>query len=159
MTVNHLFLVFLFIVNITHHAAVRVGGNKINNLTYAESTVFIADSVEKLQNVLTTVTIESKNKELQLNAKKTERMIISKQSRHSLQRGKNKTSTEVDNFKYTGFTITPDARWDKEIKKRTALSKDSLIMMKSISTNRNIRIHTKINTDESLQMVHLSAWM
>ena len=72
-----------------------VGGNKINNLTHAENTVFIADSVEKLKNVLTTVTIESKNKELQLNAKKTVCMIISKQSRHSLQRGKNKTSRQL----------------------------------------------------------------
>ena len=43
-------------------------------------TALIADSEEKLQNILTTITIESENKGLQLNAKKTECMIVSKQS-------------------------------------------------------------------------------
>ena len=53
---------------------------------------------------------------------------------------------QVGNFKCLGFTITPDARCDTEIKKRIALSKNTLIKMKSIFTNRNIRIYTKINT-------------
>ena len=66
--------------NIKHHAGVRVGGNNINNLRYADDTVLIADSEENLQNILTTVTVESENKGLQLNAKKTECMVISKQS-------------------------------------------------------------------------------
>ena len=45
-----------------------------------------------------------------------------------------------------GFTITPDARCDIEIKKRKALSKDTFTKMKSVLTNRNVRIYTKINT-------------
>ena len=54
----------------------------INNqrLKYADETVLIAKSEEKLQNILTTVTAESENKGLQVNAKKTECMVISKQS-------------------------------------------------------------------------------
>ena len=39
-----------------------------------------------------------------------------------------------------------DARCDTEIKNRIALSKDSFTKSKSIFTNRNIRIYTKINT-------------
>ena len=66
--------------NVKHHEEVRVGGKKINNLRYADGTVLIADSEEKLQNILTTVTVESENKGLQLNAKKTKCMVISKQS-------------------------------------------------------------------------------
>ena len=53
---------------------------------------------------------------------------------------------QVDTFKYFGFTITPDARCDTEIKKRIALSKDTFTKMKSIFTNRNIKVYTKINT-------------
>ncbi|GFO07284.1 catenin (cadherin-associated protein), alpha 3 [Plakobranchus ocellatus] len=56
------------------HKGVKVSGNNINNLRYADDTVLIADSEEKLQNILTTATIESENKGLQLNAKKTECM-------------------------------------------------------------------------------------
>ena len=65
--------------NTKHHGRVRVGGNNINNLRYADETVLIADSEEKLQNILTTVTAESENQGLQVNAKKTECMVISKQ--------------------------------------------------------------------------------
>ncbi|GFN81771.1 craniofacial development protein 2 [Plakobranchus ocellatus] len=49
-------------------------------------------------------------------------------------------------FKYLISTITPYARCDIEIQKRIALSKDIFTKMKSIFTNRNIRLSTKINT-------------
>ena len=39
----------------------RVRGNNINNLRYADDKVLIAGSEEKLQNILTTVTVESEN--------------------------------------------------------------------------------------------------
>ena len=55
-----------------------------------------------------------------------------------------------------GFTITPDARFDTEIKKRIALSKYT--KMKSIFANRNIKMFTKINTLKAY-MTHPSAWI
>ena len=68
--------------NIKQQEGIRVRGNNINNLRYAEDTVLIADSDEKLQNTRTTVTVESESKGLQLNAKKkkTKCMVISKRS-------------------------------------------------------------------------------
>ena len=57
--------------------------------------------------------------------------------------GKNK---KVGTFKYLGFTITVDARCNTEIKKTITLSEDTINKMKSIFTNINIRIYTKINT-------------
>ena len=75
-------------------------------------------------------------------------MVISKQSNipvcYVLCRGER--IKQLDTFKYLGFTINPDARCDTEIKKRTALSKDTFAKMKSIFTNRNIKVYTKINT-------------
>ena len=54
---------------------------------------------------------------------------------------------QVGTFKYLGFTITPDARCDTEIKKRIiAFSADTFKKMKFFFTNRNIRMYTKINT-------------
>ena len=47
-------------------------------IRYADDTVLMADSVEKSLNILTIVSVESENKGLQLNAKKTECMVISK---------------------------------------------------------------------------------
>ena len=123
--------------------------------------MFIADSEEKLQNIITTVTVEitveSENKGLRLNAKKTECMVILKQSDFPVCNilCKGERIKQVDTFKYLGFTITPDARWDTAIKKRIALSKDTFTKMKSIFTNRNIKVYTKINTLKAyIIMVH-----
>ena len=79
--------------------------------------MFIADSEEKLQNILTTVRVESENKGLQLNAKKTECMVISKQSGIPVCNihCKRERIKQVGTFKYLGYTITPDARCDTEI--------------------------------------------
>ena len=42
--------------------------------------------------------------------------------------------------KYLGFTITPGASYDTEIKKKITLSKDTFTKMKAIFTNRDMRI-------------------
>ena len=85
-------------------------------LRYANHTVSIADSEEKLQNILTTVTVEIENKGLQLNANKTESLVISKQSVISVCNilCKGERIKQVDTFKYLGFIMTPDARCDTE---------------------------------------------
>ena len=88
--------------NIKHQEGVGVGGNSINNLRYADGTVLTADSEEKLQNILTTVKIES--------GKKIECMVISKQpdihARNILCEGE-RTQRE-GTVKFLGFTTTPD---------------------------------------------------
>ena len=82
------------------------------------------------------------------HAKKTECMVISKESDISVCNTlcKGERLKQVDTYEYLGLTITPDARCDTEMKKRIALSKDTFTKMKSIFTNRNIKVHTKINT-------------
>ena len=84
--------------------------------------MLITDSEEKLQNILTTVRIESQNKGLQLNAKRSECMIISKQSDvlvlvcNILCKGER--IKQVGTFEYLAFTIAPDVRCEK--KKKTS---------------------------------------
>ena len=75
-------------------------------------------------------------------------MIISKQSDIHVCNilCKGERTKQVDTFKYLGFTITPDARCQTEIKKKLTLSKDTFTKMKSIFTNRNIKVYTKIIT-------------
>ena len=75
-------------------------------------------------------------------------MVISKQSDIPVCNilCKGESIKQVDTFKYLGFTITPDARCDTEIKKRITLSEDTFNKMKSIFTNRNIKVYTKIKT-------------
>ena len=75
-------------------------------------------------------------------------MVISKQSDIPVCNvlSKGERIKQVDTFKYLGFTITPNARCDTEIKKRIAVSKDTFTKTKSIFTNINIKVYSKINT-------------
>ena len=55
-----------------------VGGQNVNNIRYADETVLIVDSEEKLKKLLSKVVEESKNKRLTINCKKTECMVVSR---------------------------------------------------------------------------------
>ena len=112
--------------------------------------MLIADSEEELQNILIRVTVESENKGLQLNAKKTECMVISNESNIPVCNilCKGEIMKQVNTFKSLGFTMTPDARCDTEIKTRL----DTFTKMKSIFTNRNIKVYSKSQQSESLHM-------
>ncbi|GFO16572.1 catenin (cadherin-associated protein), alpha 3 [Plakobranchus ocellatus] len=53
---------------------IKVGGQNINNLRYADDTVLIAENKEDLQKLLNIVDEESRKKGLELNSEKTEVM-------------------------------------------------------------------------------------
>ena len=124
--------------NIENHEGISVGDHNINNLRYADDTVLVADSEEKLHTILTTVTEESEKLGLQLNAKKTECMVISKKAvipKCNIACKGDKIK-QVNTFKYLGCTITPYGKCDTEIKKkRIGQSKTMFNNMKCIFTN------------------------
>ncbi|GFO48185.1 retrovirus-related pol polyprotein from type-1 retrotransposable element r2 [Plakobranchus ocellatus] len=66
--------------NLENHPGIKVGGQNINNLRYADDTVLIAENKEDLQKLLNIVEEESGKKGLELNSKKTDVMVISRKS-------------------------------------------------------------------------------
>ncbi|GFS22434.1 endonuclease-reverse transcriptase [Elysia marginata] len=132
--------------NITDVEGVKVGGRNITNLRYADDTVLIANSQENFQALLSVVTYESKSIWLQLNARKTECMVISKKQvkPHCVIQCKNRKIKQVEKLKYLGFTISSNAKFDQEIKKRIAMSKEVFTKMGTIFKNRNIQFVTKV---------------
>ena len=115
----------------------KIGGHNINNIRYADDTVLTADSEEKLQELLNIVVEESENKELELNSKKTESMIITRKTsipKYEITIKEN-TIKQANSFKYLGPQITSDGRNHQEIKSRIAQAKASFQQMKSIMTN------------------------
>ena len=58
----------------------KVNGENINNIRYADDTALIATSEKDLQKLLDIVVSESECKGLLLNVKKTECMVVSKKS-------------------------------------------------------------------------------
>ena len=55
-------------------AGIKIGGRNINNLSYADDTTLMAESVEELKNLLMKVKEESEKVGLKLNIQKTKIM-------------------------------------------------------------------------------------
>ena len=125
---------------------IKVNGENINNIRYADDTALIAGSQEDLQKLLNTVVAESERMGLSLNVKKTECMVVSKKSVIPICKIKSQGEEikQVEKFKYLGYVLTSDGRCDTEIKKRIAIAKDSFSKMKPILSNRNITMDTKL---------------
>jgi hypothetical protein len=141
----------LYSENIMRHldgiGGLIIGGYTLNNLRYADDIVLIAQSKEKLQEMLDIIDLHSEENGLSINLKKTECMIISKYENVS-DSGitlKGNQIKQVENFKYLGTWITNDGKCDKEIKARIAMAKETFYKLTNIFHNHNIRLSTKLN--------------
>ncbi|GFO08077.1 RNA-directed DNA polymerase from mobile element jockey [Plakobranchus ocellatus] len=124
---------------------IKVGGQNINNLRYADDTVLIAENKEDLQKLLNIVEEESRKKGLELNSKKTEVMVISsKQESPKCDIFINKVKLkQTEKFKYLRTIISNNGKTNREISARTAQAKINFQKMKTILTNKHISIETR----------------
>ena len=124
----------------------KIGGQNITNLRYADDTVLIAESQEDLQRMLNVVVTESEGKGLSINCKKTECMVISKKKEAPKCHIKIRDNTikQVSAFNYLGSTITDDSRSTREIKRRIALAKSAFSKLEKILRNRTLRMETRL---------------
>ena len=124
----------------------KVGGQNITNLRYADDTVLLGKSVEYLQKLLDVVARESELKGLSINCKKTEYMVVSKKKdipRCSL-KVKDQIMKQASAFNYFSSTITEDARCMKEIKRRIVLAKSAFPKLKNILRNTSLSMMTRM---------------
>ncbi|GFO45212.1 endonuclease-reverse transcriptase [Plakobranchus ocellatus] len=131
--------------NSENHPGIKVGGQNINNLRYADDTVLIAENKEDLQKLLNIVEEESRKTGLELNSKKTEVMVISrKQESPKCDIFINEVKLkQTEKFKYLGTIISNDGKTNREISARTAQAKINFQKMKTILTNKHISIETR----------------
>ena len=124
---------------------VKIGGLNINNLRYADDTVLIAEIPEQLQEIIDKINEEGKLYGMKINAEKTKTMLISKvtPSAEFHITVDNGAIKEVDSFVYLGQLLTQDAKFDKEILRRTSIARGTFNKMKSTLTNRNINLKTR----------------
>ena len=81
-----------------------IGGRNLNNVRYADDTVLIADSVEKLQELVSVVKAASEDKGLKINIEKTECMVVTKlnEAPDCSIRIQQELVKQVEKFKYLG---------------------------------------------------------
>ena len=119
-------------------AGIKIAGNNINNLRYADDTTLMAESEEELNSLLMKVKEESEKVGLKLNIQKTKIMASSPI-----------TSWQVDgetvaDFIFWGSKITADGDCSHEIKRRLLLGRKVMTNLDSILKSRHITLSTKV---------------
>ena len=97
--------------NLEEHPGIKVGGKNVNNLRYADDTVWIAENEKELQALLDIIARESLNKGLELNGKKKEVMVICRKANptyNTFVKGTKLRKRET--FRYLSALITQDGR-------------------------------------------------
>ncbi|GFR72204.1 retrovirus-related Pol polyprotein from type-1 retrotransposable element R2 [Elysia marginata] len=123
----------------------KVNGENINNLRYADDTVLLAESENDLQNLVTIIEEKSKQYGLMMNTKKTKVMVISKTEPPKVNtKVKGKCIVQIEQFKYLGQLITTDARSHDEIKSRITITKSAFTKLSHILTSKRVGLLTRL---------------
>ena len=124
----------------TEHMKDFIIGANISNLRYADDTVLLAESEKELQDLLDKVAEESKKKDLMINCKKTECMVVSKRVSPACAPKTDKTIKQVQKFNFLGNLLTENGKCDEEIKKRIGMAKDAFHKLQKIVKNSKLSL-------------------
>ena len=125
---------------------VTVGGMNINNIRYADDTVLIADTEEKLQRLVDRLDVECRGVGLKINIGKTEVMGVTKrkeQLRVNVNVG-GEAVKQVRTFRYLGSLMDEDGRCDAEIRSRIGMGKANFGQMRRILTSMSLSIGIRL---------------
>ena len=109
-------------------AGIKMGGRNINNFRYADDTTLMAESEEKLMDLLMRVKEESERAGLKLNIKKTKIMVSGPITSWQKEWGKLEVVTD---FVFLGSKITVDDDSSHEIRRRLLLGRKVMINLDS----------------------------
>ena len=123
----------------TEFDGVSVGGRHISNLRYADDTVLLAESEEKLQSLLDAVEDRSAEHGLLLNASKTKVMYSGKETEGvTILTRAGEELEQVSEFTYLGSCIDDDNSCENDIRKRLAMGRTSMIKLVKIWADHGV---------------------
>ena len=122
-------------------AGIKIAGRNINNLRYADDTIFLAESEEELKSLLMKVKEESEKVGLMLNIQKTKIMASGPITSWEIDL---ETEEIVSDFILGGFKITEDSDCSHEIKRYLLLGRKVMTNLYSIFKSRDITLPTKV---------------
>ena len=122
-------------------AGIKIAEKNINNLRYAEDTIFMAES-EELKSLLMKMREESEKVGLKLNIQKTKIMASSPITSWQID---GETVETVADFIFLGSRITVDGDCSHEIKRRLLLGRKVMTNLDSIFKSRDITLPTKVH--------------
>ena len=122
-------------------AEIKIAGRNINNLRYADDTTLMAESEEKLKNLLMKVKVESEKVGLKLNIQKTKNMVSGPITPWEID---GETVETVSDFIFLGSKVTADGDCSHEIKRRLLFGRKVLTNLDSILKSRDITLPTTV---------------
>ena len=122
-------------------AGIKIAGRNINNIRYADESMFIAESKKELKSLLMSVKEESEKCGLKLNIQKTK--IIASSPINSWQIDVEAMET-VRDFIFLGSKITEDGDCSHEIKRCLLLGRKAMTNLDSMLKSRCITLPTKV---------------
>ena len=123
-------------------AGIKIAGRNINNLRYADDTILMAESEEKLKSLLMKVKEESEKVGLRLNIQKTQIMASGPYTSWEID---GETVETVSDFIFLGSKITVAGDCSHEIKRRLLLGRKVMTSLDSILKSRDITLPTKVH--------------
>ena len=122
-------------------AGIKIRGRNINNLRYADDTIFMAESEEELKSLSMKVREESEKVGLNLNIQKTKIMASNPVTSWQI----DETTVEtVRDFIFLGSKITAGGDCSHEIKRHLLLGRKATTNLQSILKSRDITLPTKV---------------
>ena len=122
-------------------AGVKISGINSNEVRYADDTILMAESKEKLKRLLMKVKEESEKVGLKLNIQKTKIMASGPITSWQID---GETLETVADFTFWGSKITTDGDCSHEIKRRLLLGRKVMTNLDSIFKSRDITLPTKV---------------
>ena len=123
-------------------AEIKIAGENINNLRYADDTTLMAESKEGLKSFLMKVKEESEKVGLKLNIQKTKITASGPITSWQIDR---ETVETVSDFIFGGSKITADGDCSHEIKRRLLLGRKVMTNLDCIFKSRGITLPTKVH--------------
>ena len=120
---------------------IKIAGRNINNLRYADDTIFTAESEEELKSLLMKVKEESEKVGLKLNIQKTKIMASGPITSWEID---GETVETVADFIFPGSKITADGDCSHEIKRRLLFGRKVMTNLNNISKSRDTTLVTKV---------------
>ena len=134
-------------------ARIKIAGRNINNLRYADDTIFMAESEEELKKLLMKVKEESEKVGLKLNSQKIKIMAFGPITSWQID---GETVETVAYFIFLGSKITADGDCSHEIKRCLLLGRRVMTNLDSVLESRDITLPTKIHLVKAMVFLVVS---
>lgn len=135
----------------------RVSGRPLNNLRFADDIALLANSLQRLQELLDKIDKASLDHGMEISGSKTEWMLVSLNQKEEkekiIEQGlwlRNNKLAHTERFKYLGSYMSAFGESSQDVKIRTAIALNTMNELKDIWADNKINIETKMRLYRAL---------